>query len=110
MARIDARLLVMCGLGVSAVSCFMNAHMSPDYAGDQLWLPNIVRSVGQAIVLTPLASTAMVGIAPQDSGAASGVFNMLRNLGGAFGTALLATIATKREQIPSNIIGSPFAT
>ena len=106
MARIDARLMVMCGLGIFAVSCFMNAYMSPDYAGDQLWIPNIVRSVGQAVVLTPLTSIAMVGIARQESGAASGVFNMLRNLGGAFGTALLATIATKREQFHSNVIGS----
>jgi DHA2 family multidrug resistance protein len=39
----------------------------------------------------------MVGIAPQELGAASGVFNMMRNLGGAFGTAILATILTKRE-------------
>jgi DHA2 family multidrug resistance protein len=84
----------------------MNAYMSPDYAGDQLWAPNIVRSVGQAVVLTPLASIAMVGIARQEAGAASGVFNMLRNLGGAFGTALLATIATKREQFHSNVLGS----
>jgi len=106
MARVDARLMVMCGLGVFAVSCFMNAYMSPDYAGDQLWIPNIVRSVGQAVVLTPLTSIAMVGIARQEAGAASGVFNMLRNLGGAFGTALLATIATKREQFHSNVIGS----
>jgi hypothetical protein len=51
-----------------------SAYMSPDYAGDQLWIPNIVRSVGQAVVLTPLTSIAMVGIARQESGAASGVF------------------------------------
>ena len=38
--------------------------------------------------------------------AASGVFNIMRNLGGAFGTAILATIVTKREQYQSNIIGS----
>lgn len=106
MTKVDARLIVMGGLGVFAVSCFMNAYMSPNYAGDQLWVPNIVRSIGQAVILTPLASIAMVGIASQESGAASGVFNMLRNLGGAFGTALLATIATKREQFHSNVIGS----
>jgi DHA2 family multidrug resistance protein len=106
MARIDVRLIVVVGLCVFAASCFMNAYMSPDYAGDQLRLPNIVRSVGQAVVLTPLASIAMVGIARQESGAASGVFNMLRNLGGAFGTALLATVVTKREQFHSNVVGS----
>jgi MFS transporter, DHA2 family, multidrug resistance protein len=106
MARVDARLIVMAGLVVFAISCFMNAYMSPDYAGDQLWLPNIVRSIGQAVLLTPLSSIAMVGIAREDSAAASGVFNMLRNLGGAFGTALLATLVTKREQFHSNVIGS----
>ena len=106
MARVDLRLVAMCGLAVFAVSCFMNAYMSPDYAGDQLRLPNIVRSVGQAVVITPLAAIAMAGIARESSAAASGVFNMLRNLGGAFGTALLATLVTKREQFHSNVIGS----
>jgi DHA2 family multidrug resistance protein len=84
----------------------MNAYMSPDYAGDQLLVPNIVRSIGQAVVLTPLTAIALAGIARESSGAASGVFNMLRNLGGAFGTAMLATIVTKREQFHSNVIGS----
>jgi MFS transporter, DHA2 family, multidrug resistance protein len=84
----------------------MNMHMSLDYAGDQMWVPNIVRAIGQALLLAPLAAVAMVGIAAQELGAASGVFNMMRNLGGAFGTAILATIVTKREQYQSNIIGS----
>jgi MFS transporter, DHA2 family, multidrug resistance protein len=106
MARLDARLIAICGLTVFAVSCFMNAYMSPDYAGDQLLVPNIVRSVGQAVVITPLAGIAMAGLLRESSAAASGVFNMLRNLGGAFGTALLATLVTKREQFHSNVIGS----
>ncbi len=83
----------------------MNTAMSPDYAGDQLWIPNIVRAIGQALVLTPLTSVATGDIAPQDAAAASGVSNMLRNLGGAIGTAVLATVITKREQFHSNIIG-----
>jgi DHA2 family multidrug resistance protein len=106
MKRADARLIVISGLSVFAVSCFMNAHLSPKYAGDQLWLPNIVRSLGQAVVLTPLAGIAMAGIARQDSAAASGLFNMLRNLGRAFGTALFATLVTKREQFHSNVTGT----
>jgi DHA2 family multidrug resistance protein len=83
----------------------MNTAMSPDYAGDQLWIPNIVRAIGQAMVLTPLSSVTTGELAAQDAAAASGISNMLRNLGGAIGTAVLATVITKREQFHSNIIG-----
>src|SRR3982075_3952700 len=105
MQRFDTRYIAFTGLVIFAYSSFMNTAMSPDYAGDQLWIPNIVRAIGQAMVLTPLTSVATSGTAPQDAAAASGVSNMLRNLGGAIGTAVLATVITKREQFHSNIIG-----
>jgi MFS transporter, DHA2 family, multidrug resistance protein len=106
MSKVDVRVIVSAGLCIFAGSCLMNIHMSADYAGDQMWLSNVVRAIGQAAVLTPLTGIAMLGIAREESAAASGVFNMLRNLGGAFGTAILATIITKREQYHSNVIGS----
>jgi MFS transporter, DHA2 family, multidrug resistance protein len=105
MQRFDTRYVAITGLLIFAYSCFMNTAMSLDYAGDQLWIPNIVRAIGQAMVLTPLTSVMTGGIAPQDAAAASGISNMLRNLGGAIGTAVLATVITKREQFHSNIIG-----
>src|SRR5260221_12767312 len=105
MQRFDARYIAFTGLLIFAYSCFMNTAMSPDYAGDQLFIPNIVRAIGQAMVLTPLTSVSTADTAPQDVAAASGISNMLRNLGGAIGTAVLATVITKREQFHSNIIG-----
>src|SRR6202050_1283668 len=105
MRRFDTRYIAFTGLMIFAFSCFMNTAMSLDYAGDQLWIPNIVRAIGQAMVLTPLTSVTTGDIAPQDAAAASGISNMLRNLGGAIGTAVLATVITKREQFHSNIIG-----
>ena len=105
MKRFDIRYIGSLGILIFAASCFMNTTMSIDYSGDQLWLPNIVRAIGQALIITPLTAVAMFGIAPKDAGDASGLFNMLRNLGGAVGTAALATIITKREQFHSNIIG-----
>src|SRR6202047_5235931 len=104
MQRFDARYIAITGLLIFAYSSFMNMAMSPDYAGDQLWIPNIVRAIGQAMVLTPLTSVTTGDTAPQDAAAASGISNMLRNLGGAIGTAVLATVVTKREQFHSNII------
>jgi len=93
------------GVSIFAASCFMNAMLSPDSAGDQFLIPNVVRAIGQALVLTPISAITTAGIAPSEAGAASGLSNMLRNLGGAVGTATLATILTKREQFHSNIIG-----
>ena len=104
MKRIDARLLVATGLLIFAGSCFMNLYLDKNYAAPQLLWPNVVRALGQAIVLTPLSAIAMLGIAPQEAGAASGLFNMMRNLGGAIGTAAIETFFTKREQFHSFII------
>jgi DHA2 family multidrug resistance protein len=104
MKRIDVRLLVGIGFVVFAASCFMNMAMDHDYAGPQLFWPNIVRAIGQALVMTPLSAIAMFGITPQQAGGASGLFNMMRNLGGAIGTAAVGTFFTKREQFHSAII------
>jgi DHA2 family multidrug resistance protein len=105
MQRFDARYIAATGLLLFAYSSFMNIEMSLDYSGDQLFIPNIVRAVGQALTLAPLSAISLGSVAPQDAAAASGISNMMRNLGGAIGTAVLATIVTKREQFHSNIIG-----
>jgi DHA2 family multidrug resistance protein len=105
MQRIDARYLAGFGLLLFAASSFMNTTMSLDYSGDQFFIPNIVRAIGQALTLAPLSNVSLGSVAPQDAAAASGISNMMRNLGGAIGTAVLATIVTKREQFHSNIIG-----
>jgi len=105
MQRFDARHIAAIGLVLFAASSFMNIEMSLDYSGEQFFIPNIVRAVGQALTLAPLSSLSLGSVAPQDAAAASGISNMMRNLGGAIGTAVLATIVTKREQFHSNIIG-----
>jgi DHA2 family multidrug resistance protein len=105
MERIDARYLAALGILLFAYSSFMNTTMSPDYSGDQFWIPNIVRAIGQALTLAPLSNVSLGSVAPLDVAAASGISNMMRNLGGAIGTAVLATIVTKREQFHSNIVG-----
>jgi DHA2 family multidrug resistance protein len=104
MRYIDTRLLVSAGLAIFALSCFMNLGITPDYAGDQFFVPNLVRALGQAIVLTPLSSLTTSGIERQNAGSASAMFNMMRNLGGSIGIAVLETFITKREQFHSSVI------
>ena len=82
----------------------MNLWLDSDYAAPQLFWPDVIRALGQAIVMTPISAIAMVGIAQAEAGAASGLFNMMRNLGGAIGTAAIETFFTHREQFHSAMI------
>jgi MFS transporter, DHA2 family, multidrug resistance protein len=56
------------------------------------------------LILTPLSAVATAGIEAENAGSASGLFNMMRNLGGAVGIAMLQTFLTKREQYHSNVL------
>jgi DHA2 family multidrug resistance protein len=82
----------------------MNIYMTNDYATDQLFWPNVVRAVGQALCFAPLSAVATAGIEAENAGSASALFNMMRNLGGAIGIAALQTLLTKREQYHSNVL------
>ena len=104
MKRFDPRLIIGIGFALFAASNFMNIYMTNDYATDQLFWPNIVRALGQALVMAPLSAVATAGIEAENAGSASGLFNMIRNLGGAVGIALLQTLLTKREQCHSNVL------
>jgi DHA2 family multidrug resistance protein len=106
MRHIDPRRLVGFGLIVFAGSCFMNLHLDANYAAPQLLVPDVTRAIGQALVMTPLSAIAMVGISSAEAGGASGLFNMLRNLGGAIGTSALEAFFTKREQFHSFVINA----
>jgi MFS transporter, DHA2 family, multidrug resistance protein len=104
MRSFDGRLLAAIGLALFAASCFMNSDINSDYGGPQFLVPNIVRAVGQALVMTPLSMLATGGIEREQASSASALFNMMRNLGGSIGIALLQTLLTKREQFHSSVI------
>lgn len=104
MKRFDARLIIGTGFALFAASNFMNIFMTSNYAADQLLWPNVVRAIGQALCFAPLSAVATAGIEAENAGSASGLFNMMRNLGGAVGIAMLQTFLTKREQYHSNVL------
>jgi MFS transporter, DHA2 family, multidrug resistance protein len=104
MKRFDPRIVIGIGFALFSASNFMNIYMTNDYATDQLFWPNVVRAIGQALVFAPLSAVATAGIEAENAGSASGLFNMMRNLGGAIGIAALQTLLTEREQYHSNVL------
>jgi len=109
MKRFDSRLVISVGFALFAVSNFMNIYMTTDYGSDQLFWPNVIRAAGQALAFAPLSAVATAGIEAENAGSASALFNMMRNLGGAIGIAILQTFLTKREQYHSNVLMQPVS-
>jgi MFS transporter, DHA2 family, multidrug resistance protein len=102
---VDTRLVIATGVSLFAVSCFMNSDLTNLSGIDQLRWSQLVRALGQPLILVPLAGVATAGIPKEQAGSASGLFNMMRNLGGSFGIAALGTLLTRREQFHSSRLG-----
>ncbi|GAB1537537.1 hypothetical protein NUACC21_01820 [Scytonema sp. NUACC21] len=109
MQRIDIRLMVAVGVALFSISVFMNAGMTYQTGLDQLRWSQLVRAMGQPLIMVPLTSIATAGLSPKEAGSASGLFNMMRNLGGSIGIAALATLLTNREQFHSNRLGESIS-
>jgi DHA2 family multidrug resistance protein len=104
MQHVDNRLLVGFGFIMFAISSFMNAYMSPDTAGDQLFWAMLVRALGQPFLFPPLSAAAAAGLSPAKIPNSSSLFNMMRNLGGSIGIAVLATFTITREHFHFDVI------
>jgi DHA2 family multidrug resistance protein len=104
MKLADPRRLVALGFVLFIGGSLLATNISGDFSGPQFIWSSLVRAVGQSLVMTPLAAISVAGIERENAGSASALFNMIRNLGGAIGIAVLQTFLTKREQFHSNVM------
>lgn len=105
LKKFDMRLLVAFGCLLFALSCYMNSGMDQNYEGPQFIAANIVRSIGQPFTIVPVTSLATGMLSRDQSGDGSAIFNILRNLGGSVGIAILSTVVTRREQFHDSRLG-----
>jgi DHA2 family multidrug resistance protein len=70
-----------------------------DWGARQLLLPQAFRGIGQQLAIPPTVILTLGGLAPAKLRQASGLFNLMRNLGGAMGIAGCATILTNRTNL-----------
>jgi DHA2 family multidrug resistance protein len=80
-----------------------------DFGHDQLILPQIVRALGLPLIMVPLSMITTGQVGKQNAISASGLFNMLRNLGGSFGIALISALLTWREHFHSHHLGEAIS-
>lgn len=96
--RTDPRLLSATGFTLFAVGMGMSVWQDPSTDYDAMFWPQIVRGISIMFCLLPPTRLALGNISPDRVPDASGLFNLMRNLGGAIGIALIDTIIYTRSE------------
>jgi len=91
--RIGGRPLMAVGLALQAGGLAWIATVStPTMAYGSIVVPFILSGVGMAMYFAPVANVVLSAVRPEEEGQASGANNAIRELGGVFGVAVLASI------------------
>ncbi|MFP5077915.1 DHA2 family efflux MFS transporter permease subunit [Rhizobium sp. YIM 134829] len=96
--RMDPRLLSGIGFAIFALGLALSAWQDPQTDFDQMFWPQVIRGVAIMFCLLPPTRLALGSIDPDRVPDASGLFNLMRNLGGAIGIALIDTIIYTRSE------------
>jgi MFS transporter, DHA2 family, multidrug resistance protein len=86
------RWLLMGGLASFALATWSYSFITHDWGSDQLLLPQIMRGLPQVFASAPVVNLGLGSLPPDRLKFASGLFNMMRNLGGAVGIAVSAAV------------------
>jgi DHA2 family multidrug resistance protein len=97
--RVDLRWLMMFGLACFALSMWEFAPITHDWGAAQLLWPQALRGMGQQFAVAPTVTLTLGSLAPERLKLASGLFNLMRNLGGAIGIAACATMLNGRTNL-----------
>jgi EmrB/QacA subfamily drug resistance transporter len=91
--RIGGRPLMATGLGLQAIGlAWLAAVSTPDVPYTELVIPFILSGTGMAMFFAPVANVVLSAVRPQEEGQASGANNAIREVGGVFGVAVLASV------------------
>jgi EmrB/QacA subfamily drug resistance transporter len=91
--RIGGRPLMAIGLAMQSIALgWLAAVSTPTVAYTSLIAPFVIAGVGMALFWTPVANVVLGSVRPEEEGQASGASNAIRELGGVFGVAVLATV------------------
>jgi DHA2 family multidrug resistance protein len=96
--RMDQRILLALGCLLNAASTWWMSEVTLGVDYWSLAWPRFVQGVGVGFIFVPLNTVALANIAREKMGNATSLINVVRNLGGAIGVALMATLLARRGQ------------
>ena len=99
MTRVDPRLMIAVGFVGFGIGAWQASYITADWDFWELLVPQIFRGVSLMLCMVPINNLALGAMPPDRVKNASGLFNLMRNLGGAFGLALINTLLDKRMDL-----------
>ncbi len=100
-SRIDNRWLIAAGFALFGWTSLAMARLTLDISQWSLLTPIILSGVASGLVFVPLATVSMGTLSNEQIGNASGLYNLLRNIGGSVGISVVNTIVSRHSQIAS---------
>ena len=97
--RFDGRWLMMFGLACFGLAMWSFSFITHDWGGDQLFWPQIIRGFPQVFAVAPAVTLGLGSLPPERLKYASGLFNMMRNMGGAVGIAVCGAIINNQTNL-----------
>jgi DHA2 family multidrug resistance protein len=89
--HVDRRIVIGIGLTGFAGSLWLTSHMASNWGFDELLLPQLARGLFVMLCIVPSVGMALSAFQGPELRSASGLFNLMRNLGGAIGIATVNT-------------------
>jgi DHA2 family multidrug resistance protein len=89
--RVDRRLVITIGLSLFACGLYLSSQMTAQWGFAELFWPQALRGLAVMLCIVPSVGMALSAFQGQELRAASGLFNLMRNLGGAIGIAVVNT-------------------
>ena len=104
--KFDTRWLMMIGLASFGLSMWSFSFITHEWGAAELFLPQILRGFPQVFAVAPSVNLGLGSLPPERLKYASGLFNMMRNLGGAVGIAVCGAILNNRTNFHFHAIAS----
>jgi DHA2 family multidrug resistance protein len=103
--RFQAGLLTAVGFALFAAGLAMSTGQTRGTDFDEMLVPQLVRGAAVMLCLLPPIRVALGHLPPEEVANASGLFNLMRNLGGAIGLAVIDTVIYGRAPIIGDRLG-----
>lgn len=94
--RVDARIPATIGIVLLGISLYLNYFLSLFSMHAQIMLPLYLRGFAMGMMFTPLSTLALTNVPRHKMAQASGLFNVIRQVGGSFGVAIFGALLTRR--------------